>query len=108
VMPLACVHNEARIGRQCIVNTRALVEHDCVLEDGVEIGPAAVLCGRVFVGANTWIGAGATILPRLRIGANAIIGAGSVVASDIPDGAVAVGVPARVRSLGATPSAQQA
>lgn len=95
VMPQALVHNDANIHRQCIVNSKALVEHDCVLESGVEIGPGAVLCGRVHVGANTWIGAGATIRPRINIGCNSIVGAGSVVVSDVPDGVVVVGAPAR-------------
>jgi sugar O-acyltransferase (sialic acid O-acetyltransferase NeuD family) len=95
VMAHAIVHNDAVIGRQCILNTRCLVEHDCVLGDGVEVGPGAVLCGRVRVGAHSWIGAGATIRPRVTIGRNAIVGAGSVVVTDIPDGVVAVGVPAR-------------
>jgi acetyltransferase-like isoleucine patch superfamily enzyme len=66
VMPAAIVHNDVRIGDQCIVNTRALVEHDCVLKDGVEIG------------------------------SNSIVGAGSVVVSDIPSNVIAVGVPAKV------------
>jgi len=96
VMPAAIVHNDVRIGVQCIINTRALVEHDCVLSDGVEIGPGAVLCGRVHVGENTWIGANATVRPRVTIGKNTIIGAGAVVVNDIPANAVAVGVPARV------------
>jgi hypothetical protein len=50
VMPAAIVHNDVKIGDQCIIDTRALVEHDCVLQDGVEIGPGAVLCGRARVG----------------------------------------------------------
>ena len=95
-MPNCIVHNEVVIGLQCIINTRSLVEHDCVLEDGVEIGPGAVLCGRVHVGANTWIGANATVRQRVKIGSNTIIGAGSVVITDIPRNSVAVGVPAKV------------
>ena len=95
VMPGAIVHNEAVIGRQCILNTRSLVEHDCVLEEGVEIGPGATLAGRVHVGANTWIGTGASVRPRIRIGRNSIVGAGAVVVSDIPDDVIAVGVPAK-------------
>jgi sugar O-acyltransferase (sialic acid O-acetyltransferase NeuD family) len=95
VMPQAVIHHYARIERQCIINTRALVEHDCVLEPGVEIGPGAILCGRVHVGENSWIGAGATVRPRIRIGHNTIVGAGAVVVRDIPDGVIAVGVPAR-------------
>lgn len=96
VMPLALVHNNVKIGDQCILNTRALIEHDCVIEDGVEIGPGAVLCGRVSVGQNSWIGANATIRPRVSIGDNTIIGAGAVVVSDIPSNVIAFGVPARV------------
>ncbi len=95
MMPMALIHNDVVVHRQCIVNTKALVEHDCVLEEGVEIGPGAVLCGRVQIGANTWIGAGATIQPGVRIGRDSIIGAGAVVVSDIPEGVVAVGIPAR-------------
>lgn len=96
VMPAVIVHNDVKIGDQCIINTRALVEHDCVLGDGVEIGPGAVLCGRVNVGHNTWIGANATIRPRIKIGDNSIIGAGAVVVEDVPSNVVVVGVPAKV------------
>jgi len=95
-MPAAMVMNHSRIGDQCIINTRALVEHDCVVENGAEIGPGAVLCGRVRVGAHSWIGANATIRPSITIGANTIIGAGAVVVKDIPSGVLAVGVPAKV------------
>lgn len=96
VMASAIVHNDVEIGIQCIINTRALVEHDCVLKDGAEIGPGAVLCGRVRVGENSWIGANATVRPRVIIGDNSIIGAGAVVVTDIPSNVVAVGVPAKV------------
>jgi len=105
-MPDVLVHNEAVIGRQCILNTRALIEHDCVLEEGVEVGPSATLAGRVRVGANTWIGTGASVRPRIRIGRDSIIGAGAVVVSNIPDGVIAVGVPAKPMADRTTPSAQ--
>jgi sugar O-acyltransferase (sialic acid O-acetyltransferase NeuD family) len=105
VMPAAIVHNDVVVGKQCILNTRALVEHDCVLEDGVEVGPGATLCGRVKVGRNTWIGAGATVRPRVTIGRNVIIGVGAAVVTDIPDNAIAVGVPARSVARETTPSA---
>ena len=82
VMAQAIIHNEAIVGAQCIINTRSLVEHDCVLEDGVEIGPAATLCGRVHVGENTWIGAGATVRPRIRVRKNGIVGIGAAVVAD--------------------------
>ena len=38
----------------------------------------------------------ASILPGVRIGANSIVGSGAVVTRDVPDYAIAAGVPARV------------
>jgi acetyltransferase-like isoleucine patch superfamily enzyme len=52
--------------------------------------------GGATVGENTVIGANVTVLPGVTIGRDCLIGAGSVVTSDIPDGMVAVGNPARV------------
>lgn len=94
VMAGAVVLAEARVGRQCIVNTKASVDHEDVLEDGVEVSPGATLCGNVTVGVNGWIGAGAVVLPRRSIGADAVVGAGAVVTKDVPAGAVVVGNPA--------------
>ncbi|QWV93642.1 acetyltransferase [Geomonas oryzisoli] len=91
----AIVLAEARLGRCCIINTKASVDHEDVLEDGAEVAPGATLCGLVRLGQAAWVCAGATVLPRLTIGADAIVGAGAVVTRDIPDGATAVGVPAR-------------
>lgn len=51
---------------------------------------------RVVIGNDVWIGARVIILPGVKIGSGAVIGAGAVVTSDIPEFAVAVGVPARV------------
>lgn len=55
----------------------------------------------VRIGRGSWIGHGAVILPGSQIGRNVVIGANSVVSGEIPDGAVAVGAPARViRTVG--------
>lgn len=50
----------------------------------------------VVIGDDVWIGLRVTILPGVHIGNGSVIGAGAVVTRDIPDYAVAVGVPARV------------
>lgn len=52
--------------------------------------------GPVIIGQNAWLGEGVVVMPGVTIGRNAIIGANSVVTKNIPDNAVAAGVPARV------------
>jgi sugar O-acyltransferase, sialic acid O-acetyltransferase NeuD family len=95
VMAGAIIQPEVRIGRQCIINTKVSVDHECILEDGVELAPGVTLCGNVYVETNGWICAGATVLPRMRIGHDSIVGAGSVVIRDIPSEFVAYGIPAK-------------
>lgn len=50
----------------------------------------------VSIGSGCWIGAGAKILRGVNIGRGVVIGSNSVVTRDIPDMAIAVGVPAKV------------
>ena len=52
--------------------------------------------GKVTIGNKVFVGAGSIILPGVSIGDNVVIAAGSVVTNDVPDGSVAMGVPARV------------
>ena len=83
------------LGDNVIVNTRASVDHDCVIERDVMIGPGAVLCGEVRVAAAAYVGAGAVLMPGVQVGAQAVIGAGSVVTGNVAGGATVVGNPAR-------------
>jgi virginiamycin A acetyltransferase len=48
----------------------------------------------VRIGAGAWIGSAAVVMAD--VGANSVIGAGAVVTEPIPEGVVAVGVPARI------------
>ena len=52
------------------------------------------------IGGHVDVGAGAKILGAVTIGPNAKIGANSVVMQDVPPGATAVGIPARVIAKG--------
>lgn len=94
VMAGAVVQCRARIGRNAVINTRASVDHDCVVGDHAFVGPGATLCGEVRVGDGAFVGAGAVVLPGVAIGARAIVGGGALVARDVPDGALVTGVPA--------------
>jgi sugar O-acyltransferase (sialic acid O-acetyltransferase NeuD family) len=84
------------IGNFCIVNTGAIIEHECKLSDAVHIAPGAVLAGNVQIGTNTFIGANSVIKQGVKIGKNVIIGAGSVIINDIADNSKVVGNPGRV------------
>lgn len=50
----------------------------------------------VSIGAGSWLGTNSVVLPGVTIGRHVAVGAGSVVTADLPDRAVAAGVPARV------------
>ena len=52
--------------------------------------------GAIIIDDDVWVGVGVIVLSGVRIGKGAVIGAGAVVTQDIPDGAIVVGVPARV------------
>lgn len=80
------------------------------IDDGVMMGPGVGLftdnhepnnirmisTKEIHIKKNAWLGARVNVAPGVTIGENAIIGTGAVVTKDIPDNAVAVGVPARV------------
>lgn len=85
----------ARLGDDVIVNTGAIVEHDCVLEDHVHVATGARLSGAVHVGEGAHVGTGASIRQGVRVGRGSIVGVGAAVVSDVPEGVVVVGVPAR-------------
>ena len=50
----------------------------------------------ITLGENVWLGAGAKVMDGVTIGRDVVVGAGAVVTRDLPDAAVAVGIPARV------------
>ncbi len=98
IMAGAVINPGSVIGENVIVNTGATMDHDCALADGVHVGPGVHLGGHVKVGRASTIGIGAVVKDRVTIGSHTLIGAGSAVVSDIPDGVVAYGVPARVNT----------
>lgn len=51
------------------------------------------------IGSDVWLGANVVIKQGVKIGNGAVIGANAVVTNDIPPYAIAIGVPAKVRSF---------
>lgn len=87
--------SEARIGACVQVHVGVTIHHEAEVGDYCSIASHAVLLGRTTIGKRTFIAAGAVIRDGCRVGSDVTIGAGAVVVHDIPDGSIAVGIPAR-------------
>lgn len=96
VLAGAVVNSMAVVGNHCIVNSMASIDHDCSVADFVHVSPGAHLAGGCNIGRAAHVGIGASIVPDCSIGPRSVIGAGAAVTCDVPAGAVAVGVPAKV------------
>jgi sugar O-acyltransferase (sialic acid O-acetyltransferase NeuD family) len=84
----AYIGSDVRVGFGCIINTCAIISHDCVLGDYVNISPGAILAGAVEVGERTLIGMGVTINLGVKIGSGVRIGNSAVVKADVPDNTI--------------------
>jgi acetyltransferase-like isoleucine patch superfamily enzyme len=98
-------YQHVSIGRECIVADRAmLIDFDHgVVEVERPIRLQGIYKRDVRVGNNVWIGYGACFLRGVTVGDNAIVGTNSVVTRDVPDNAVAAGIPAKVVRMRDTP-----
>ena len=95
----------ARVGRDVlfgyqglgvVVHAHAVIGDRVVLATGVTIGGTGTRQGVPVIEDDVYIGSGAKLLGPIRIGRGSRIGANAVVLIDVPAGAIAVGVPARV------------
>jgi serine O-acetyltransferase len=109
------IHPGATIGR------RFFIDHGMgvVIGETSEIGDDCTLYHGVTLGGTTWnkgkrhptlessvvVGAGAKILGPITIGSGAKIGSNAVVVKDVPPGATAVGIPARLVGGAESPAA---
>ena len=81
----AYIGSEAHLCSRCMVNTNAVVSHDCVIGRYTHIAPGALLAGEVQVGARTLVGMGVTTAIGVKIGDNVRIGNGAIILVDVPD-----------------------
>lgn len=95
VMANTVINTSAKIGRHCIVNSGAIIEHDNIIENYVHVSPNATLCGTVKIGECTHIGANATVKNNIEICNKCIIGAGALVVKNINESGAYVGVPVK-------------
>ena len=96
VMAGAHIGPKAQLGKGCLVNTSAIVEHECHLESYASLAPRAVMGGNSRLGARSALSLGAAVKHGVRVGSDTVIGLNAGVLSDIPSHVVAYGTPARV------------
>ncbi|MCC5803208.1 acetyltransferase [Rossellomorea vietnamensis] len=95
VMAGAVINCCTNIGKGCIINTAATIDHDNIIGDYVHVSPGSHLAGSVKVGQQTWLGIGSIVSNNLNITNNCIVGAGAVVNIDLTESGTYVGVPVR-------------
>lgn len=79
-----------------VIHPDAVIGPNCLLFQQVTIGAGGAKPGVPTLGGHVDVGAGAKLLGGITIGHDARIGANAVVLDDVPPGATAVGIPARV------------
>jgi len=86
VLALAYVGSAADVGFGSLLNTAAVVSHDCVLGRYANVSPGGLLAGEVRLGDRAMVGMGATVNVGVAVGEGALIGNSAVVKADVPDG----------------------
>ncbi len=100
------IHPGARIGRRVfidhgmgvVIGETAEVGDDCTIYQGVTLGGTSLDRGKRHptLGRDVIVGAGAKVLGPFMVGDGARIGSNSVVIKEVPAGATALGIPARM------------
>lgn len=104
------IHPGAKIGKglfidhgnSVVIGETAEIGDNCTIYQGVTLGGTGKDKGKRHptLGNNVMVGCGAKVLGPFTVGNNAKIAANAVVLKEVPEGATAVGIPAKVINTG--------
>lgn len=95
VLAGAVICSGASIGKHCIINLGAKIDHDVHVGDFVHVAPQAALGGGSRVEDDAYIGMGAIVRDHLTVSSRTLVGMGAVVSKQFAPGKTLVGIPAR-------------
>ena len=89
--------DDLRIGKNCVISAFVYIA-DCnhSFEKGKSALSTPLIVKKTKIGDNCFIGIGAKIMPGVELGDNCVIGANAVVTKNIPENAIAAGIPAKI------------
>lgn len=88
----AAVNADTVIDDMAIINTGAIVEHDCRIGKFTHVAVGAVVCGEAEIEKDVFVGANTVIIQGVKVGMKSIIGAGSVVIRNVSPNSTVVGM----------------
>ena len=86
---------EVKIGKNCLLNTNAVIGHNTTIGNNCVISPGVIIAGGCSIGDDVYVGSGAIIREKVVIENEAIIGMGAVVTKNVGFQNVVVGNPAK-------------
>ncbi|MBT8264215.1 MAG: acyltransferase [Muriicola sp.] len=110
ISPNATIGNRSELGTRCLIQANVHLGDDVIMGPDVKIysrnhkfdrldipiGRQGKNYYQTFIGNDVWLGANVIVTAGCKVGNHAIIAAGAVVTEDIPDYAIAGGVPAKI------------